>query len=402
MTKNTSMKNRYCAEKANTSILFINREIQISVMIFFFLVPLVYPLIYSFIYNQEVVREAPLAVVDDSHTSLSRDFVRRIDATPDVKVLGYYANMEEAKEMINTKKVYGILHIPKAFSKDIHQGRQTSVELFSDMSCLLYYKSFLLSSTEVSLDMAKEIRVQLNLMSEEASQQTMQEPIRYESLTMFNPQNGFAGFLVPSILILVIQQTLLLGICLLGGTMREHDKYGGLIPNNRRYHGIFRVVFGKSLAYVLVYIVVCFWTLIVVPALFHLPQLASFGTMVVFLLPFLFSCIFLSMTLSGFMTSRESPMLVFVFTSVILVFISGISWPMSAIPWFWKTVAYAIPSTPGIQGFVRINTMGATLHEVVLEYTILWIQTGVYFFTACAVYRRQLQLMYQHIKFCKN
>ncbi|MEG1763253.1 MAG: ABC transporter permease, partial [Bacteroidales bacterium] len=51
-----------------------------AVMIFFFLVPLVYPLIYSFIYNQEVVREAPLAVVDDSHTSLSRDFVRRIDA----------------------------------------------------------------------------------------------------------------------------------------------------------------------------------------------------------------------------------------------------------------------------------------------------------------------------------
>ena len=56
------------------------------------------------------------------------------------------------------------------------------------------------------------------------------------------------------------------------------------------------------------------------------------------------------MTLSGFMTSRESPMLVLVFTSVILLFISGVSWPEAAIPPFWKVVGYLVPCYSGYPG----------------------------------------------------
>ena len=41
--------------------------------LFFILVPLGYPLLYSFIYDNEVVREVPAVVVDDSHSSLSRE-----------------------------------------------------------------------------------------------------------------------------------------------------------------------------------------------------------------------------------------------------------------------------------------------------------------------------------------
>ena len=54
-----------------------------GVMIFFFLVPFVYPLLYSFIYNNEVVHEAKMVVVDQSDSYLSREFTRRVNATPD-------------------------------------------------------------------------------------------------------------------------------------------------------------------------------------------------------------------------------------------------------------------------------------------------------------------------------
>ena len=43
-----------------------------GVMIFFFLVPFVYPLLYSFIYNNEVVHEVKMVVVDQSDSYLSR------------------------------------------------------------------------------------------------------------------------------------------------------------------------------------------------------------------------------------------------------------------------------------------------------------------------------------------
>ena len=73
-----------------------------------------------------------------------------------------------------------------------------------------------------------------------------------------------------------------------------------------------------------------------------------------------------------------------------LVFISGISWPMYSISPFWRALGYIFPSTMGVQGFARINTTGATLNEVAHEYQVLWIQAGVYFITACLVYRYQI------------
>ena len=359
-----------------------------GVMIFFFLVPFVYPLLYSFIYNNEVVHEAKMVVVDQSDSYLSREFTRRVNATPDVEVVGVCPDMAEAKKMLDEKKAYGILLFPPDYSKDLHEGRQTTVSLYCDMSALLFYKAFLLATTEVSLDMGKELRMHNNPSSTDKMDQITVDPIPYESVALFNSQNGFASFLVPAILILVLQQTLILGIGMLGGTAREKNRFHSLVPICRHFNGTLRIVFGKSLTYLLLYVVVCIWVLAIVPKLFSLPQVGEPLTILLFLLPYLFACIFMSMTLSGFMTSRESPMLVFVFTSVILLFISGVSWPEAAIPPFWKVVGYLFPSTPGIQGFIRINTAGASLHEV--EYRVLWIQAGVYFILSCIIYRYQI------------
>lgn len=76
-----------------------------GVLIFFFLVPLAYPLLYSFVYTDEVVREVPIAVVDESHTTMSREYLRHVDASPDVKIINYCADMAEAERCIKTAKL---------------------------------------------------------------------------------------------------------------------------------------------------------------------------------------------------------------------------------------------------------------------------------------------------------
>ena len=362
-----------------------------GVLIFFFLVPLAYPLLYSFIYNNEVVRDAKLVVVDQSDSYLSREFTRRVNATADVEVVSTCTDMAEAKRYLDEKKAYGILYFPESFSKEVYRGEQATVSLYCDMSSLLFYKAFLLSATEVSLDLGREIQLSRLSSSSEKQDEITVNPIPYESVALFNPQNGFASFLVPAILILVIQQTLVLGIGMLGGTVREENRLETLPQSvGRHFHGTLRIVFGKSLTYLMIYILVCIWALAVVPKLFALPQIGDPLTLLLFVLPYLLACIFFAMTLAGFMTTRESPMLVFVFTSVLFLFISGISWPKEAIPPFWKAIGYLFPSTPGIQGFVRINTCGATLNEVAFEYRMLWVQAGIYFLSACLIQRRAL------------
>jgi len=87
---------------------------------------------------------------------------------------------------------------------------------------------------------------------------------------------------------------------------------------------------------------------------------------------------------------REKSIILFAFMSVPLLFISGISWPGIAIPTFWKVVSYLFPSTFGINGFVRMNTLSADLSQVANEYHTLWLQTGIYFIITCLVYRWQI------------
>ncbi len=368
-----------------------------GVLIFFILVPLVYPLIYAFIYTNETIREVPAVVVDNSRSALSREYLRKVDATPDVNIVTYCADMEEAKLMMKERKAYGVIYIPADFSDNIARGKQTQVSLYCDMSGLLYYKALLLANTNVSLAMNADIKIARAGNSTERQDEITAYPIEYEDVALYNPTNGFAAFLIPVVLMLIIQQTLLLGIGLSAGTAREHNQFRDLVPINRHYNGTLRIVMGKGLSYFMVYSLVSAYVLCVVPWLFKLNRIAIPGELILFVLPYLAACIFFSMTASIAIRNRETCMLLFVFTSVPLLFLSGISWPASAMPPFWKYFSYIFPSTFGINGYVRINSMGATLNEVAFEYRALWLQAGIYFITACLVYRRQIILSRRHM-----
>ena len=193
------------------------------------LVPLAYPLLYAFIYTNEVVREVPAAVVDASNSTLSRNYLRLVDANAGVHIQSYCADMEEAKLLLKENKVYGIIYIPATFSKDIATGKQTTVSLYCDMSGMLYYKSLLVASTNASLSVNKQIKIQRMANTTQRQDEVSTAPITYEDVSLFNPQDGFASFLIPAVLILIIQQTLLLGIGLSAGTAREKNLFRDLI-----------------------------------------------------------------------------------------------------------------------------------------------------------------------------
>lgn len=361
-----------------------------GVLIFFILVPLAYPILYAFIYDKEVVREVPTVMVDHCNSSISREYTRRVDATPDVKVVGHCADMIEAQNVMKDRKAYGIIYIPNDFNKNISTGKQARVSLYCDMSGLLYYKAIVIANTSVSLDMNKEIKVARAGNTTNRQDEIMTYPVEYEDVALFNPTTGFATFLLPAVLMLIIQQTLLLGVGLSAGTSRERNRFRDLIPMNKHYQGTLRVVFGKSLAYFVVYVTVSAYVLLAVPKMFSLVQIGSVLDIAVMMLPYLLSCIFFSMTASVAIRNRENCILLFVFTSVPLLFLSGISWPSSAIPDFWRYFSYIFPSTFGINAFVKINNMAADISQISFEYKAMWIQAGVYFITTFLVYRRQI------------
>ena len=90
-----------------------------AVLTFFVALMLGYPVVYTFIYSNEVAREVPVAVVDHSKSTLSREFIRNWDATASVDVVARCEDMEAAKLLMYKKGIYGILEIPSDFSKNV-------------------------------------------------------------------------------------------------------------------------------------------------------------------------------------------------------------------------------------------------------------------------------------------
>lgn len=179
-----------------------------GILIFILFVPLAYPLLYSYVYTNEVVREVPVAVVDESHSALSREMLRKIDATPDIHIIARCDDMEEAEELVRQQKVYGIIRVPASFTKDLAHGKQVPVGVYCDMSSMLYYKALLVAATNVSLELNKDIKVTYYLHSSTDRQEEISRtPIDYDYVPLYNPQSGFAAFLIPPVLMLIIQQT---------------------------------------------------------------------------------------------------------------------------------------------------------------------------------------------------
>lgn len=369
-----------------------------GIMIFILFVPLAYPLLYSYVYTNEVVRDVPVAVVDESESALSRELLRKMDASPDMKIAGYCNNMEEAREMVRRHVAYGIIRIPESLTTDLAHGDQTTIGVYCDMSSMLYYKALILTATNVSLEVNKDIKISRYIKgTTERQDEINKTPIDYDYVSLYNPQSGFAAFLIPPVLMLIIQQTLLLGIGMSMGNSRERHN-GSVIPFHPWYKNPVHIVIGKALPYFMLYMVLGVYMFAVVTDMFTLPQLGHYTTFIAFIVPYLLACIFLAMILSAFIYRREDSILLLVFLSVPLLFLSGLSWPSSAMPGFWKYVSYLFPSTFGLNGYVRITATGASLGDIRTEYMALWIQAGVYFLLACWFYRRQILAIARRFK----
>lgn len=361
-----------------------------GIMIFILFVPLFYPLLYSYVYTNEVVHDVPVAVVDDCNDAMSRDILRKIDAPPDVEIAAKCNNMEDAMQLVREQKVYGIIRIPSSMPRDIAHGDQTYIGVYCDMSSMLYYKAILLTATNVSLETNKDIKVEHHLSgTTDRQEEITKTPIEYDYVALYNPQSGFAAFLIPPVLMLIIQQTLFLGIGMSMGNSREKN-FGSVIPFNRYYKNPVTIVFGKGLPYFFLYILLAVYMFVVVTDMFTLPCLGDYMTFIAFIVPYLLACIFMGMVLSAFVYRREDCIMLFVFMSVPMLFLSGLSYPRPSMPVFWKYVSCVFPSTFGMNGYVKISSMGASIHDVIHEFRALWIQAGAYFIMACLFYRNQI------------
>lgn len=358
-----------------------------GVILVFFVAGTTYPLLFNLVYHDERVSDLPVAIVDESHGEGSRRFAHKLDATPEMNVAYRCNTMEEAKELMTHRKINGIVYFPADYDTRIVNRQTARIGVFADMSSFLYYKGVVMGTSYTMLDEMKQIQAE---RYDEAGvtgemNDVMVTPLGYNDIKLYGAgTGGFPSFLIPALLIIVIHQTLFFGIGMLGGGARADRAEIELIPVHLRERNLYRVVLGRALAYVVVYLPLVVVDVVLLPRLFNLPNIGQPHDLACFMLPFLLATVFFSMTVSVLVKERETGILTMVFGSIVLLFLSGYAWPVENMPSFWRVLSYVFPSTHGVQGYIRINSLGARLSQVAFEYGALWLQTGLYFLTACA------------------
>ena len=354
---------------------------------------LIYATAYSFAYKNEVLRDVPVAVVDQSRTPQSRQLVRALDATPNLDVAYKPTSLEEAKKLFFERKINGVIVIPSDYEKKIMRTERANLAIYADASYFLMYRQVffdVMGSVLYSNSNIEWLRF-VSKGAQPKQAEALSNPVSMQVRNMYNPYGGYATFIMPAILMVIIQQTLLIGIGMVGGTWREKRLYRTLIPAGEKRMSVVPMVLGKSTAYLSIYCVTLLYILGFHYKLFGYPMNGSAADIVLFLVPYVLSCIFLGIAVSSLFKYRENSLLLMLFTSIPCLMLSGASIPPESMPGWLYDAAKAIPSSSGVDGFIRIQTMGATLSEVGTQLRTLWILTGVYFVLACLGTRNVLR-----------
>ena len=360
-----------------------------GVMIIFVVAGFLYPILYNFVYRNGILEDTPIAVVDDAACSDTRRMIREMDATREINIAWRCTDMNEARTLLQQRKVNGIVYFPADFGDRLAAMETATFSIYADMSSFLYYKNLLMGSEFVMLHEINSIKVErlsLDGLTDQEADATV-NTVRYEDINPYNRAFSYSIFLISAILMLIIQQVMFYGMGMSVGTMREENRSFASLPDTYSGRGVGRVVLGRGAAYWLLFMAIGIYVCCIVPAMFGFPQRGSFGNILLLLALFVTVCVFFSMTWTTLVTRRESAILLFLFMSPVLVFLTGFSWPTTAFPAFWKYFSYLFPSTFGCQAFINMNTAGAPLAVVAPQLRALCIQGGMYYILACvAVY----------------
>jgi len=284
--------------------------------------------------TQQVSRDQEVVVVNLDNSQFSRRLERMVEATPQVRLSARAHSLEEAAEV--------------KFSRMIMSGQSPTP----------------------------------------AAEQ--QSAIKLNLVPVFNPTMGYVNYVIPAIFILILHQTLIMGVGILGGGQNEaqptcQEGYWqraaplqllvvrtGFLSLSTRL--LFMYYFGFSFTY------------------YNIPRLAEIGELTLLHLPFLLSATFLGICLGSLLPRRELATLLVIISSMPLIFAPGFIWPISAIPATIVTASQVFPVIPAIQAFVALNQMGAEFSDILPYWQQLWLCTVPYGALAWWLLRKRLSV----------
>ena len=323
----------------------------------------IYGISYSLGYGGEVLTEVPIAVVDGDGSGSSRKLVQMLDSSPKLCVAHEVCVISDVESLLAERKVWGAVAISPTFEQNILAQRQANVAILGDASYFLAYREV--------VEGAVATIEQMNQQIVERREGSYNPPVIYEQRNLFNPSFGYGIFVMPAIILLIVQQTALIGVGMLSATRREMGC--GCVSQSA-----FATTVGRTLALLALYALTLGFMLTVHYSLFDYPMRSSWWQCLAIVAPYLLAVILLAQCLGALFRKRESPLLWLLWLSIPLLLVSGASLPPQAFPEWLYIVGRVVPSSSAVDAWIALQSRGASLTDVAPQVTTLWCLVVIY------------------------
>lgn len=193
------------------------------------LLPVISFAFFALLFGQGAIRNVPIAVLDQDHTTLSRKVIQMIDETPTALVAYGIQDMAEGERLMREGKVTAIVLVPRFFEKSILSNTQTTLENYVSGTNItvngLLSKDIQTAVTTFTAGIQLQLLMKQGLTERQAMAQLM--PVRFDKHVLFNPHINYGYYLAPSfmpmmLMIFVVMVTIFsIGTELKHATSRE-------------------------------------------------------------------------------------------------------------------------------------------------------------------------------------
>lgn len=335
-----------------------------SILLTCLVAPILYAIFIGAIYSEKEVSKIPIAVVDLDHSNLSREVSQLINSAEKVSIEGSYSSLNDAMFHFNNLEVQGIVIFPKDFEKKTLNLDGAHVELILNNTKFLTSNEINKSVQKVILTASGGVRMKYfisnNIPIEIAKQKA--QPIVPVIKSIYNITNNYGDYLLPILLILILQQTLIIGF---GQSVVHEFKHGALAYIEKfNFYEFCQFLSAKSFYYLMLYVAYFFVFYKLIFPYFSISFNGSIYLHLVLSCIFIMAVILYTILLASFFKSPIGWTEVMAFSTYPFFLVSGYSWPIDAMPKIMQVIANLLPSTPYYNVFNILAIEGGKFNNI--------------------------------------
>jgi ABC-2 type transport system permease protein len=321
-----------------------------------FLMPMIQLLILPMAADYEI-KNVNVVVVDQDHSSYSRQLVNKIKASGYFNLVDYNESFDSSLEYIEHDQADIILQIPSSFEKDL--VREDKANLFMALNAINGVKANLGGAYLRSIinDFNREVRLDWIQLPRVNPQPTFQ----ISAINWFNPLMNYKIFMVPGILVVLVT---MVGSFLTALNIVKEKEVGTIEQINVTPIHKYQFILGKLIPFWVLGLTTLTLGLILEWIFYGIVPLGNVFTIYAFAAVYLLGVLGLGLLISTYAQTQQQAMLISFFLIMIFILLGGLYTSIESMPMWAQIFTKFNPVSYFIEVIRMVVLKGSTLYDI--------------------------------------